>query len=204
MRAALSNLLSGADLGTSPVLAAAVTRSLTDAVAAFIAATDHNGAFAPKALRELIQSEPLRLTLESIGSAIAVANATAHWRAGGTAAWPNCPASIAAGPPMEILGEATAFILNAVAQAGGPARSAYDKGHWTAYAFGSGRSRVALLAPWLPHPNDRNQLPIVDQYAVVAYLIEDDESPREETWGYRIAPIKELRRRSSGKTNDAG
>lgn len=191
MRKVIENMICGADQGVAPILAAAVTGDFHVAVATFVAATDHNGAYAPRALRELIEAEPERLTPESLSSAIAVANATADWRAGGLDSWPNPPAEIESGRIEKVLGNDYAVVLNGVAQAGGPERAAYDHVHWWAYVFGSGRSRVALIVPALPDRNER-RAPMFDQYAVVAYLIDDDGSEREARWGYRMAPIQTL------------
>lgn len=100
------------------------------------------------------------------------------------------------GKAEKVLGEHLAVVLNAVTGAGGPERSAYDHVHWSAYVFGSGTSRVALIVPRLPHPNDR-KAPTHDQYAVVSYLVREDErdtgeAARRENWGYRMAPIEKL------------
>lgn len=195
---------------TNPVLAVATTEDLKKAVQAFIDATDHNGASAPAALREIVEKAgyfdgylgdsgewerdnsdarpPVGvLALETLHYAVMAANIMASWtRAAEILTYPYAIQEIRIDDVTNALpGEVKRALCDK--QAGNLSGCCYS--------YGGGRSRVALVVPQLPNLDETGR-ERKRSYTVLAYLlhslIEDYNYDREIEWGYRMAPIRAL------------
>ncbi len=182
------------------LLAVGVTDNAKAALEAFAAATNHNGAMAPRALTEILAREGGDIDWCSGWlSALSAAVSLADLRAGDR--WPNGPAGFRLGihdqgnhygTPRDAFHEDEYYeIAREIKESG---IELPDAVHLSAATFGGGRSRVGLLAPHQPHPNDR-QPPAHNMWVVVAWVNVDGDATLWE-WDYRAESIRALAAKS--------